>query len=349
MEDNIELLKKENELLKAKLEKLNAKKHNYKQPKGILKFIGNLIAGKNLKNSIYNAITEFNEQRKISIDTTSQLIASLIRRLTRIGVVGLLIAILPTTLMFFQNRLLKTQNEKIEIQSHLAEASRRSSQMFIMGEVLSDINSEMKLSGSSKISNTLAGRVVSLSRAMKPYRYLVGNELIGKPISPERGQLLISLCKSKMQPAFFVDEILQESDFTKSELINAKLRHATLRDINLNEANLEGSDLMNVDFQNASLVKTNLKHLDLDDANLTNANLQQANLTGTFLIRTKLKGANLTETILDSVKVDRADWLRYIKDELKVKGADALNDIYKMDSAYYYASSKFKKPIILRR
>ncbi|WP_147678720.1 pentapeptide repeat-containing protein [Algibacter pacificus] len=349
MNDTIESIKKENIILKAQLEKLNAKKSRPKNTKGILKFIGTLIAGKSLKQSIYNTIEEFNEQRKITIDTTSNLIASLIRRLTRIGVMGLLIAILPTTLMFYQNRLIKKQNEKIEIQSHLAEASRRSSQMFIMGEVLSDVNSEMKTSGSYKISNTLAGRVVSLSRAMKPYRYLVGNTLIEKPISPERGQLLITLCKSKMQPSFFVDEILQESDFTKSELINAKLRHATLRDINLQESNLEGSDLMNVDLQNANLVNSNLKHLDLDDANLTNANLEDANLTGSFLIRTKLKGANLTNVVLDSVKVARADWLHYIKDELKIKGADALIENYKIDSVYYYKSSKFKKPMLLKK
>ena len=348
MDDNIESIKKENAILKAKLEKLSTKKRLYNS-KGILTFIGNLIAGKNLKNSIYNSINEFNEQRKISIETTSQLVASLIRRLTRIGVVGLLIAILPTTLMFYQNRLLKAQNSKIEIQSHLAEASRRSSQMFIMGEVLSDVNSEMKTSGSSRISNTLAGRVVSLSRAMKPYRYLVGNTLIEKPISPERGQLLITLCKSKMQSSFFVDEILQESDFTKSELINAKLRHATLRDINLNDANLTGSDLMNVDLQNASLKNAILKRVDLDDANLTNVNLEGADLTGAFLIRTKLKGANFSGVVMDSVKVERADWLTYIKDDLKLTGAKTLFENYRIDSVYYYETSKFKKPMILKK
>ncbi|WP_405291274.1 pentapeptide repeat-containing protein [Algibacter sp. Ld11] len=348
MSEHIDDLLRENARLKAELEKINSKK-TLSNKRGIFKFVGTLIAGKNLKKSIYNSINEFNEQRKISIDTTSNLIASLIRRITRIGVIGLLVAILPTTLMFYQNNLLKIQNSKIETQTHLAEASRRSTQMFIMGEVLSDVNIELKNSGSSRLSNTLAGRIIGLSRAMKPYRYMVGDKLINEPISPERGQLLISLCKSKIAPSFFVDEILQESDFTKSELIDAKLRGATLRDINLNDANLSGSDLMNVDLQNASLKNTNLSYADLDDANLINANLEGANLKGAFLIRTNLKGANLSGTILDSVKVDRADWLVYIKDKLKIKGATDLFETYKIDSVYYYKTSKLKKPMVLRR
>ncbi|MCL5127795.1 MULTISPECIES: pentapeptide repeat-containing protein [unclassified Algibacter] len=348
MIDHIDSLKRENAILKEKLEKLSNKKGKPKK-RGLFKFVGTLIAGKNLKRSIYNSINEFNEQRKISINTTSNLIASLIRRITRIGVVGLLVALLPTTLMFYQNSLLKIQNSKIETQTHLAEASRRSTQMFIMGEVLSDVNSELKNNASSRLSNTLAGRIIALSRAMKPYRYMVGDKLIDEAISPERGQLLISLCKSKIASSFFVDEILQESDFTKSELIDAKLRGAVLRDVNLNEANLSRSDLMNVDLQRANLKNANLTHVDMDDVNLINANLEGANLTGAFLIRAQLKGANLTHTVLDSVKVDRGDWLLYIKDKLKLKGASELYETYKIDSVYYYETSKLKQPMILRR
>lgn len=348
MSEHIDDLLRENARLKARLEKLDSNK-GLSDKRGIFKFVGTLIAGKNLKKSIYNSINEFNEQHKISIDTTSNLIASLIRRITRIGVIGLLVAILPTTLMFYQNNLLKIQNSKIETQTHLAEASRRSTQMFIMGEVLSDVNSELKNNSSSRLSNTLAGRIIGLSRAMKPYRYMIGDKLIDEPISPERGQLLISLCKSKISSSFFVDEILQESDFTKSELMDAKLRGAILRDVNLNDANLSRSDLMNVDLQNASLKNTNLSHVDMADINLINANLEGANLTGAFLIRAQLKGANLTRVVLDSVKVDRADWLLYIRDKLKVKGAAQLFETYKIDSVYYYQGSKLKKPMILRK
>jgi uncharacterized protein YjbI with pentapeptide repeats len=104
---------------------------------------------------------------------------------------------------------------------------------------------------------------------MKPNRYLVDDILIKESIRPERGQLLITLCKSKLEPYFFVNETLQESNFTKSELINANLRVTTLRDINLNAVNLLKVDLRNVDARRASFRNVNLRNADLEDANFS--------------------------------------------------------------------------------
>ena len=350
MNTEIEELKKENAVLKATLKELEAKRIvKKKRGKKFISLIARMLAGRSLKTSIYNSIQEFNEQKRISLHTTSNLVASLIKRLTRIGVVALLIALLPTTLMIYQNNLLKIQNKKIQDQTFLAEASRRSAQMFIMGDVLSDINTELR--GSTILSNTLTGRVVSLSRAMKPYKYIdsQNDELIEKYISPERGQLLITLCKSGINRSFFVDEILQECDFTKSELTNANLIGKVLTEVNLDDSNLSGAELRGVDAKRASLKNVNLKNADLEDANLSAADLTNADLSGAFLTNTNLRKANLTGVKLDSVKVDRKDWLAYIKDKLKLKGANELFKEYKMDSAYYYTSSKVKRPIILER
>jgi uncharacterized protein YjbI with pentapeptide repeats len=343
----VEELKKENKKLKESLQKIENKRvAKINKKKRTFSFIGSLIAGKSLKDSIYDSINEFNQQRKVSLDTTSNLAASLIKRLTRIGVIALLIALLPTSLMIYQNNLLKKQNKKIQDQTYLSEASRRSAQMFIMGDVLSDINTE-RTQGSKTLSGTLTGRIVSLSRAMKPYRYLLKDELIPETISPERGQLLITLCKSDLNTSYFVDEILQESDFTKSELMNANLKNATLREINLNGSNLENSYLVNVDLRRASLKTTNLNNADLEDADLRNANLQNAILKGAYLYDTKLYGANLTNVTLDSAKVNRVDWLLYIKDKLKLKGAKELYENYKIDSVYI--TSNNKQLMILKR
>ncbi|MFY9242658.1 MAG: pentapeptide repeat-containing protein [Polaribacter sp.] len=314
----------------------------------MFRFTATLFAGKKLKTSIYNSIQEFNEQKRISLNTTSDLIASLIRRLTRIGLVALLFALLPTTLMIYQNSLLKAQNKKNQEQTYLAEASRRSAQMFIMGDVLSDINTELETKNSRKLSNTLVGRIVGLSRAMKPYRYLVDDQLIENPISPERGQLLITLCKSEIEPSFFVDRILQESDFTKSELQNVNLYGAVLRDINLNGSDLSNANLVNIDARRASFESAKLRKVDLEDANLSNAILTNADLSGAIFANTNLKNANVTNIILDSTKVDRMDWLSYLKDNLKLKGAKQLFEDYKIDSIF---SKEFnaKVPTVLRK
>ena len=337
-------LEKENALLKKELEKWQKKANGKKKRlKGFLLFAAQIFAGKSLKTSIYNSIKEFNEKRRVSMETSSALAASLIKRLTRIGVIALLIAILPTAIMIYQNQLLKIQNKKIQEQTYLAEASRRSSQMFIMGDVLSDINSEMEKNSSSILSPALVGRVVSLSRAMKPYRYLINDKIIDQAISPERGQLLISLCKSNIAPSFFVDQILQESDFTRSELMDANLKGAVLRDINLNHANLSDSDFANVDLKRALLQYANVSNVDFTDADLRDADFKNANLTGSILNYSKLNGVNFSGAIIDSLKVDRHDWLVYIKDKLKLDGAADLYERYRMDSAYYYKNAKEKK------
>jgi hypothetical protein len=340
MSSEIEALKKENSILRHKLQ--NSTKPKSKKWKFFVKFTATFFAGKKLKKSIYNSIQEFNEMKRISLNTTSDLIANLIKRLTRIGVMALLFALLPTTLMMYQNSLLKTQNKKIQEQTYLAEASRRSAQMFIMGDVLSDINNELDVKKSKVLSNTLVGRIVGLSRAMKPYKYLLDDKLIEKPISPERGQLLITLCKSKIEPYFFVDRILQESDFTKSELNNANLKGAILREINLKESDLSNTNLVNIDARRASFENTNFRNADLEDANLSFANLTNANFSGAILIHTNFAKANLTNVILDNAIVGSVDWLTYIKDNLKLKGATTLYENYKVDSIY---SKDFNKKI----
>ena len=335
MSDRIQELEKENLRLKERLSKLeNPKKFNKKRWHFFANFTATFITGKKLKTSIYNSIQEFNEQKRISLQTTSDLIASIIKRITRIGVVAILFALLPTTLMIYQNHLLKTQNKKIQEQTYLAEASRRSAQMFIMGDVFSDINTELTTNKSKRLSNTLVGRIIGLSRAMKPYRYLVNDKLIENAISPERGQLLITLFKSDVNPTFFVDQILRESDFTKSELIGANLYNVVLRDINLSGSNLSKASLVNVDGRRANLENVNLQNVDLGNANFSNSVLKNANLSGAILLNTKLNNADITDVILENAIVDRADWLTYIKDDLKLKGANALFENYKVDSLY---------------
>jgi uncharacterized protein YjbI with pentapeptide repeats len=349
MSERIKELEKENSKLKEHLEKFqNSKKSSPKKWKFFVKFTATFFAGKKLKNSIYNSIQEFNEQKRISLNTTSDLIANLIKRLTRVGVIALLFALLPTTLMIYQNSLIKTQNKKIQEQTYLAEASRRSAQMFIMGDVLSDINNEIDVKKRTRLSNTLVGRIVGLSRAMKPYRYLVEDKLIEKSISPERGQLLITLCKSDIEPMFFVDRILQESDFTKSELKNASLYDAILRDINLTEADLSNARMLNIDARRASFKNANLKKTDFQDANLSYVDLTQADLSGAILLHTKLVKANMTDVILDGAIVDNADWLSHIKDNLKLKGAKELFKNYKVDSIYSKGFNK-KMPTIVKK
>lgn len=333
MQNYVKQLEEENLRLKQELDKIytNSEQNN-KRKRGFIKFIGQIFAGRRLKKSIYKVLDQYQKERFVSKEAISDLVASVIYRFTRIGFLTLLFALLPFLLLIQQNLLLKQQNKKIQDQNYLAEASRRSAQMFIMGDVLSDMNQELKYR--KNLSSALIGRIASLSRAMKPYYYYENGQLIESPMSPERGQLLLSICKSELNQTQLSDEIFQNSDFTYSELEDVILRSAYLKDIDLANAKLNFASMQGAFLSNASLKNANLYHTDFTDADLRFVNFSHADLTGAKLMRAKLKNANFSNTVMDSVRVHRQDWLDFIKNDLQLKGAEELNDNYLVDSIY---------------
>lgn len=377
-EEEIQQLQQENETLKERLAHIDEKKKKSLKFKLFLtKKVATFFIGNNLKQSIKNAITEFNEDKKLSKDTIADVTANVIWRFTRIGIVGVVIALLPTVLLIQQNwiitkqnKLFEKQNTKIDIQTQLEEASRRSSQMFIMGEVLGDLNKELNDSNNKKrvLSKTLVGRIIGLSRAMKPYKYLRTDSLsyegvhiykdslkLKDLVSPERGQLLITLCKSNIDSVFFEENISgsKETDFSyaelnvvdfsgadlrgayliRSDLTNSDLSYANLNEAFLNEANLQDSELTHTFLIGAMLRNTNFKsaymsEAKLQEAVLINSDLSSANLYKANLTEANLRGANLRKSDLRFVVLDKAD-LSNIKslDSARVHRYDWLNYI----------------------
>lgn len=347
MDNYTKRLEEENERLKQELNKIYTdSEKSSKRKKGFIKFIGKTFAGRRLKKSIYKVLNQYQSERFVTKDAISDLLASLIYRFTRIGLFTLIFALLPFILLIQQNLLLKQQNKKIQDQNFLSEASRRSTQMIIMGDVLSDMNQEREKS--NKLSSTLTGRIASLSIAMKPYYYYENGKLINSPMSPERGQLLLTVCSSNLDKEQLSDAIFQNSDFSYAELENVIFRSAHLKDINLAHSNLFNANLEGTNLKNASLAYANLKHAELVDADLRFVNFSHADLSSANLTNTKIDKANFTKTIMDSTKVGRIDWLNYIKKDLKLKGAAYLNKNYKVDSIFDKISGK-KVPTLLRK
>lgn len=355
--DYIERLKRENKLLQDKLDKINAGKQKKRRFRWwLLKKSSVPIFGTRLKNSISNAINEYKEYKTVSVDTVSDVSSSVIWRITRIGLFAFMIAVIPATVLIFQTKLLMNQNKFIENQNNLVEADRRSSLVFVMSDVLSDFNDELKYKGSGgrNISKTLEARIISLCMAMKPYRFMEDGELIKNPISPERGQLLFSLLQSDLGPESSRD-ILNSADFAYTDLrkvnlgrgVNlkyARLDYSDLTEVQMPAANLERADLKEVQMSkinlsdailkraklnNANLHRAELLSADLTNANLYGANLSSADLSEATLWGTKFEGANLTDVILDNAIVDRQDWIDYV-DSLGIKGASEIKDRYKI-------------------
>jgi hypothetical protein len=355
--DRIKELEQRNSSLQKELDKRKQlDKEATKTKIWLLKKIGIFFIGVGLKDSISNFLNEFSKNGKVSKDTISDLITSLIKRFTRIGVFTFLIAITPiviliiqTTILNNQNELFEKQNVKIEQQNYLMEAARRSSQVFIMGDVAKEISEEIKNIPDSnrELSQVLQSRIISLTLGMRPYRYIDYDGVIQSPISPERGQLFILL----MQLSLSDYQFLLRADFTYSDLRNMKLLGKNLTAIKLNYANMEGIELNKCRFLLGKFKHSNLKSAILDRCVFTlchfeNANCEQTNFTGSYLLGSSfryanLKGSNLSNTTLervnfkdvkslDSVIVDRSDWLIYIKDSLKLEGSSEIFENYEI-------------------
>ncbi|WP_025741202.1 pentapeptide repeat-containing protein [Aquimarina pacifica] len=357
-QDYIERLKTENKLLQDKLDKINKVSQKKKKFRWwLLKKTGTPILGNKLKRSINTAINEYKEYRTVSTDTVSDVSSSIIWRITRVGLFAFLFAVVPSLVLLFQTKLIMNQNDLITSQNNLVEADRRSSLVFVMGDVLADLNEELKYKGSStrNISNTLEARIIGLCMAMKPYKYMENGKLIEKPISSERGQLLFTLLKSDLASESSQD-ILNLSDFSytnfykvnlgrgvnlkyarlnHSNLIEAEMPAANLQSSELRESEMSGINLSDANLKRAQVQRANLRKAELLSVDLTNANLSGADLTGADLTEavlwgTKLKDANLTDVTLDNVIVDRQDWISYIEDSLDVEGADEIKDKYRI-------------------
>ncbi|XLS30593.1 pentapeptide repeat-containing protein [Flavobacteriaceae bacterium M23B6Z8] len=263
------------------------------------------------------------------------------------GIVTTILVLNQNKLFENQNKLFELQNTRIKQQTHLIEADRRSAQIFIMGEVLSDLNKELEDPKNTQrtLSNTLVGRIISLSRAMKPYRYLEGESLTEKLISPERGQLLIALTNSKIDNIQFQEKILFEADFSYAELkesnfkdVNlsfanlnyANFKDANLIDVNLNDAHLSGANLDSANLSFTSLSKADLRYASLRYLNAGNLDMSEAWLDSTDLTKANLINVNLFNSVLINTNLTKADLrganLSYaVLGRIELKGANLRN------------------------
>lgn len=268
------------------------------------------------------------------------------------GLLGTVLIYNQNNLLTQQNRLMELQNVRLDQQTYLQEADRRSSLIFLMGNLIDAMDKELKSDvgqpGVRDLSPQLVGRVIALSKSLRPYRYLDKDSLVARELSPERGQLLISLLASELDNSTLL-RIFLAADFSFADmkgavlsgeymaginLENADLSGAVLDETDLSRANLSGSDLEGVIFARATLkdarlrgarmanayfesanlkdanfYQANLNHAKLNAANLQNAHFSQANLHHADLSGAVLSKARFDGAILDSTLVNEYDWL----------------------------------------
>lgn len=236
------------------------------------------------------------------------------------GLLGTMLLYNQNKLLTRQNQLLQNQNYRLDQQTYLQEADRRSSLIFLMGNLLDAMDRELKedigLPGVRDLSPQIIGRVVALSKSLRPYRYLETDSLIPRELSPERGHLLISLVNSQIDNSS-LRRIFQYSDFSSADLKDVvlsgeylsgiNLNHADLRGATLDETDLSRADLSGADLSDAVFARANLKEARFRQAIMTNAYLESADLTQANLYGASMRSANLSGAKLRQAHFTQAD------------------------------------------
>lgn len=374
-EELIQLLQEKDKIIKKKI-RSNQKSTQFRL--WLVKVTTTFYIGQGLKNA-FKKLVEETSKGKPSKDAIANVLAHLSWRLTRIGVFATMIALTPLFVLLYQtlllkgqnnvlnqqytqlerqNELIQTQSIRINQQTYLEEASRRSSLVFLMGGIMDrmyeELNSNSNLNDT--LSDVLIARMAGLSQALQPYRYLDGDTLIRKELSPERGQLLISLARANLGKPVH-DQVYRQVVFDKADLKNADLKNADLESIrlpyvnlngaHLNKADLKWAELKGTDFTNAKLHGARLEDVDLRKANLNITDLRSTSFTNANLKMATLRQADLRGANLKSSNLQGADLRRAVIINCNLKDADNLTDI-KLDSAVVN-SKTFIKDLIAHR
>lgn len=290
--------------------------------------------GKDLVKSSKQLAAELPGQ--VKRETLAEVASHIFLRFTRIGLFALIVALTPILLLVSQNKMLKIQNERIEDQNALMEGQRRSSLVFLMGNLLDEISNEIdqqrtaKADGDVKLldslgyslSNSLVNRISSLSRGFLPYRILVDGKLSEDEYSIERGQLLLALAESNLDSVTnyrvftksdFSSSYLRKVNFANVDLSNVRmpnsdLRQAVFNRVTLNGSVLDGSDLRGAEFSYVTGRNTELQGVSLQNSLFSYcrfyaANFSNARLNESELLTNSFECSKMIEADLTSVRI----------------------------------------------
>jgi len=226
---------------------------------------------------------------------------------------------LQNTTITKQNEIILNQTRRLDQQTYLLEADRRGSLVFLFSNVLDaidrEITNDFKDNNKRDLSDQLIARIIALSNSLKPYQFLDHDELIDKPISPERGQLLVSLIESNLDHSTY-DQIFQRANFQYSDLTNVKLESRYLKYIDLKYSKFDNSIIRYCDFSDSDLRYTLFSNAAIKYSNMTDSELDNAVFVDTDLYMNYIGYRNLTPR----EQMSDADRIHFIVKETSSEG-----------------------------
>ncbi len=213
-----------------------------------------------------------------------------------------IISIVTLLLAFYANRLLSEQNKKIDQQTYLLEADRRSSLVHLFSNVMDKVDAELADTTNNQqrsLTPQLQGRIIALSLAFKPYRYFEFETASITPlVSPERGHMLVSLYESD------VDTTTMGPIVNKGNFEYADLKEANLKQGYFNKGRFSGAFLDSTLLQRANFTYTQLNKARITYSNCDSANFSHAELLNAVLSRVHVNYAIFNNAVFDNARLD---------------------------------------------
>ncbi|MCB9234564.1 MAG: pentapeptide repeat-containing protein [Bacteroidia bacterium] len=204
------------------------------------------------------------------------------------GILGSVYLYKQNTLIETQSDLLQTQNALIEKENFLLESDRRAALLSELSNVFNEIDEELDVVEAKNLPRTLSkrliGRIVALSKSLKPYRYLDTNgDLISRPVSPERAQLFLTLIELDLDN---LNELLTNGNFQYCDLPSTPISQKDFNGLGLNYSSFRYAELSGLKFSKAHLFKTDFSHakmteVDFSFAEMDSTSFESANIQPT--------------------------------------------------------------------
>ena len=274
-------------------------------------FLALLLLGPGLSKAAYAYFQSARRGRPVPVTETADLFVAIVRRVLTVGALGLLVAAIPTVLLWKQNLLIAAQNESFQDQN-----SKLQAQLVAQAQTTRKQEADTLLVRRNELLRTLY-ELENCDKTEGPQ----GDQCPPRHPIRLRRDAALTLAQLDGDELNLRSANLEGADLSLADFTNADLSEATLVGTALGFSNFDRADLEDADLERASLWHASLRGTWLVDANLREVDFKLANLGDAKLFGADLRGSNVraeqltrtcgdSETFLPSGIARPEHWLR---------------------------------------
>ena len=281
-------------------------------------------------------------QNPAPVDETAELLAAIVRRVIRVGWIGLAIAALPMSLLVWQNILIQRQVGQQASDTLIVRRAQLLETIYDCQEEHQSLFAESRPEGAREGESEVSEKETDPKSKCRPKAHIrARQEAVLAFVEIEKGQGMqadLSWANLTRDPRPVESHLehaagakgadFRDADFSHVNLFKAELRNAYFAGANLRKAILNDADLSGANFFDADLTEASLFQATLHKASFLSANVSGVVLSGADLREAYLGPAiNLNEVELGGANLSGADLARadlrevYLV-EARLNGAD---------------------------